>query len=110
MDKAHAKRVAKVRALPVHHATVQHLHAAMALKAHPALKAKAMAAVKVAAVKNNAAIPVLTTVGTAKGVPLRVVLVLRVVAPTVVADMAAVKVTTIANVAMATSCHATSTL
>ena len=118
--KAPDKHAAKVKALPVHRAMALLRHAEMGHKAHKvhrALKARAMAAekahetvvAKVVAVKNNAAIPVLTTVGMAKGVPHRVVPALRAVAPTVAAVMEAVKASTIATAAMATSCHATST-
>ena len=115
VDKAHVKRVAKVRALPVHRAMVLLHHAAMAHKVLRALKARAMAAVKVGAmvavkvgaVKNNVAIPVLTTEAMAKVVLRRVVPVLRAVAQVVVHKGAKGGKTVVATTA--TSCRATLT-
>ena len=108
--KAPAKHAAKVRAQPVHRAMALLPHAAMAPKAHRALKARAMAAAKagatVDAVKNNVAIPVLTTVVMAKAVPHRVALVQKDVLP-VKAEVDRVAKTIAEKTA--TSCHATST-
>jgi hypothetical protein len=73
-----------------------------------AVKAVAMVAVKVGAVKNNVAIPVLTTVAMAKVVPLPVVHVLRAVARPVVHKVAKAVVKTVAATT-ATSCLATLT-
>jgi hypothetical protein len=93
----------------------------MVHRAHRALKAKAMDAVKadatVVAVKNNVAIPVLTTVGMAKAVLHHAVHALRdvvqVAAHRVAMAVAATGVVKVAAktvaVTMATSCHATST-
>ena len=109
--KAPAKHAAKVKVQPVHRAMALRHHAAMAHKALPALKARAMVAVKavamVDAVKNNVAIPVLTTVAMAKAAPHHGVHVPRAVVLREVAKAARAVKTAVAR--MATSCHATST-
>jgi hypothetical protein len=120
--KVNAKLAARAKAQRVHHATVQHLRAAMARQARhvlmarapPDLKAKGMVAVKVdarvAVVKSNAATRVSTTAVMAKAVPHHVAPVPKAVAQVVARKVgkAAMGVKT-ATAATVTSCHATST-